>query len=274
MARPAGSSGRAPPSGAGVGHRSPMVAARLPGMADSTTRRAPRPDDLYAFRIPTDPRLSPDGGRVVFTLQTVAPSKDGYRRALWTVPTDGSEPARRLTIGAKQDGHPRFSPDGRSLAFLSDRRLGRRGAARRSRRSRGRQPGPSAAARRPGRGSPPHRPAARRRRLRMGARRTPAGGPERVARSDPGGRRSPPGPSLRQARARRATAVRLPLPRPAPGDDERCRVHLRADRQALDRRRGDRRGAPARGPAGRHLGDRLVARRVADRLRREPGRGP
>ncbi|MEA2538228.1 MAG: hypothetical protein QOF11_2462 [Chloroflexota bacterium] len=59
----------------------------------------------------------------MFTLQTVAPTKDGYRRALWAVPTDGSEPARRLTIGAKQDTSPRFSPDGRTLAFLSDRRL-------------------------------------------------------------------------------------------------------------------------------------------------------
>jgi acylaminoacyl-peptidase len=86
-------------------------------------RRAPRPDDFYAFRLATEPRLSPDGRRIVFTLQTVAPAKDGYRRSLWTVPADGRGPARRLTIGAKQDRHPRFSPDGRTLAFLSDRRL-------------------------------------------------------------------------------------------------------------------------------------------------------
>ncbi len=85
--------------------------------------RAPRPDDMYAFRIPTEPQVSPAGDRVVFTLQTVAPSKDAYRRSLWTVPTDGSAPARRLTVGAKHDRRPRFSPDGRTLAFLSDRRL-------------------------------------------------------------------------------------------------------------------------------------------------------
>ncbi|MEO8228333.1 MAG: S9 family peptidase [Chloroflexota bacterium] len=92
-------------------------------MTEPKAKRAPRPDDLYAFRIATDPRLSPDGRQVVFTLQTVATSMDGYRQALWTVPTDGSQPARRLTIGAKQDRVPRFSPDGRMLAFLSDRRL-------------------------------------------------------------------------------------------------------------------------------------------------------
>lgn len=93
-------------------------------MSDTTPApRAPRPDDLHAFRIATDPRLSPSGDRVAFTVQTVAPTKDGYRHALWSVPTDGSAPATRLTIGAKHDKAARFSPDGRTLAFLSDRRL-------------------------------------------------------------------------------------------------------------------------------------------------------
>jgi dipeptidyl aminopeptidase/acylaminoacyl peptidase len=84
-----------------------------------------RPDDLYRFRIATDPRLSPGGDRVVFSVQTVAPSKDGYRHALWTVSTDGDGEAgaRQLTIGARHDTQPRFAPDGRTLAFLSDRRM-------------------------------------------------------------------------------------------------------------------------------------------------------
>lgn len=85
--------------------------------------RPARPDDLYAFRIPFDPRLSPDGSRVVFTLRTTAPRFDGYREALWTAPADGSAPARQLTLGAKHDGTARFSPDGTRLAFLSDRRI-------------------------------------------------------------------------------------------------------------------------------------------------------
>lgn len=80
-----------------------------------------RPEDLHRFRIPTDPRLSPDGDLVAFTVQVVTPVRDGYRHAIWVAPTDGSAPARQLTIGAKHDRHPRFSPDGRLLAFLSDR---------------------------------------------------------------------------------------------------------------------------------------------------------
>jgi dipeptidyl aminopeptidase/acylaminoacyl peptidase len=85
--------------------------------------RPPRPEDLYRLRIPTEPRLSADGKLIAFTVQTVAPTRDGYRQALWLVPTDGKVPARQLTIGSKHDRHPRFSPDGRTIAFLSDRRL-------------------------------------------------------------------------------------------------------------------------------------------------------
>ena len=83
--------------------------------------RPPRPADLYRMRIPTEPRLSPDGRLAVVALTTSAARHDGYRTALWIVPTDGGEP-RRLTLGVHSDGHPRFSPDGRTLAFLSDRR--------------------------------------------------------------------------------------------------------------------------------------------------------
>ncbi len=85
--------------------------------------RIPRPDDYYRFRIPTDPQLAPGGERVAFTVQTVAAGRDGYRHAIWSAPFDGSAPAEALTIGSRHDSTPRFAPDGRSLAFLSDRRL-------------------------------------------------------------------------------------------------------------------------------------------------------
>ncbi len=83
--------------------------------------RAPSPEDLYDLRVPTETALSPDGRHVVFGVKAVAPGKDGYRHALWIVPADGSQPARQLTAGAKNDVSPRWSPDGRTLAFLSDR---------------------------------------------------------------------------------------------------------------------------------------------------------
>ena len=85
--------------------------------------RPAEPTDLHRFRIPSEPRLSPDGRWATFTLQTVALKRDGYRHAIWIVPTDGSGPARQLTLGAKHDRQARFSPDGRTLGFLSDRRV-------------------------------------------------------------------------------------------------------------------------------------------------------
>jgi len=84
--------------------------------------RPPHPEDLYRLRVATQPRLSPDGRLAVVAVQSVAPGFDGYREALWLVATDGQSPPRQLTLGARHDKGARFSPDGRTLAFLSDRR--------------------------------------------------------------------------------------------------------------------------------------------------------
>ena len=83
--------------------------------------RAPRPDDLYALKVPIEVRISPDGSRIAYVVKESAPGKDGYRMSIWVVPADGSAPARRLTLGARRDTMPRWSPDGTTLAFLSDR---------------------------------------------------------------------------------------------------------------------------------------------------------
>ena len=63
-------------------------------------------------------RVSPDGERVVYTRRTVA--GDRYQMSLWLVPYRGGRP-RRLTHGRWSDTAPAWSPDGRTIAFLSDR---------------------------------------------------------------------------------------------------------------------------------------------------------
>ena len=77
--------------------------------------------DLYEFRFLTDAQISPDGARVAYAVKVVNDARDGYRGAIWLVPFDESESASQITSGVGQDSSPRWSPDGRNLAFLSDR---------------------------------------------------------------------------------------------------------------------------------------------------------
>src|SRR4051794_752767 len=87
--------------------------AAVPPARDSLS-----PADLLRERLISSIDLSRDGERIAYSERTVVGGKD--RSSLWIVPFGSGRP-RRLTHGAWTDGRPRFSPDGRSLAFLSDR---------------------------------------------------------------------------------------------------------------------------------------------------------
>ncbi|MGY1844918.1 prolyl oligopeptidase family serine peptidase [Modestobacter sp. SYSU DS0875] len=77
-----------------------------------------RPTDLSLLRVPGVPAVSPDGRTAVVAVTRLDLDADEYRSQLWTVPTDGSAPARPLTAGHR-DSAPAFSPDGRWLAYLA-----------------------------------------------------------------------------------------------------------------------------------------------------------
>src|SRR5437879_13658845 len=77
--------------------------------------------DLYEFRFLTDAQISPDGARLADAVKADNDPRDGYRGGIWLIPFDESESASQITSGVGQDSSPRWSPDGRNLAFLSDR---------------------------------------------------------------------------------------------------------------------------------------------------------
>lgn len=78
------------------------------------------PDDLYAIAWLGECDISPDGSRVAVTVTHMDRETDAYSSAIWVVDVAGGEP-RQFTAGAKRDSSPRWSPDGRWLAFLSER---------------------------------------------------------------------------------------------------------------------------------------------------------
>jgi dipeptidyl aminopeptidase/acylaminoacyl peptidase len=76
------------------------------------------PADLLRERLISGIDISRDGELIAYSERSVVGGKD--RSSLWLVPFRGGRP-RRLTHGAWTDSGARFSPDGRSLSFLSDR---------------------------------------------------------------------------------------------------------------------------------------------------------
>lgn len=76
-------------------------------------------DDLYRLPVVSDAQLSPDGARVAYVVSTADRDRDEDHARIWVVDVDGDEP-RALTAGPR-DTAPRWSPDGRTLAFLSRR---------------------------------------------------------------------------------------------------------------------------------------------------------
>jgi dipeptidyl aminopeptidase/acylaminoacyl peptidase len=95
-----------------------VLAATVPALAQM--KRPMTFEDLMKVHRIDDPQVSPDGRRVVFTVADADVEANKVVSHLWLTPLAGGEP-RQITGGGGSDTRPRWSPDGREVAFISTR---------------------------------------------------------------------------------------------------------------------------------------------------------
>src|SRR5262245_46041129 len=94
-----------------------ILAPAAPRAADT---RVPTIDQLIELKRPGAVALSPDGKRVAFTVTETNWEDNAYETEIFLADAAGGSPIQ-LTRAKKSSSAPSWSPDGRQLAFVSDR---------------------------------------------------------------------------------------------------------------------------------------------------------
>jgi dipeptidyl aminopeptidase/acylaminoacyl peptidase len=87
----------------------------------SASLKTIEPADIVDLREVNDPQISPDGKLIVYSVLRRLSGAEQDDTSIWLVPADGSKPERPLVFGEGAPGNARWSPDGKRIAFLSNR---------------------------------------------------------------------------------------------------------------------------------------------------------
>ena len=94
-----------------------IILLSLTGPASTQTPKPFTADAIFQLEFADDPRISPDGTRIVYVRTSNDIQSDRARRSLWIVNSDGSD-HRPLITGPGDYTSPRWSPDGTRLAYI------------------------------------------------------------------------------------------------------------------------------------------------------------